>query len=147
MKIQTRYKQLMSLESIAMTDIIMNMFVFFFISFSLLYTFNPRQNSNIKVRLPEGATKTKQIKNEAIVVTVTDKNEIYLDNNKINQKNLLSDLKAYAGKTKKKSIVVRADKMAYVNYFVEVLDTAKQAGIDRISVSIELNDKKTKQQP
>ena len=56
MKVRTTNKQFLTLESVAMTDIVMNMFIFFFITFSLLYTFNPQQESKIKVNLPKGMT-------------------------------------------------------------------------------------------
>ena len=56
MKIRRSFKPPVSLESVAMTDIIMNLFIFFFITFSLLYTFNPFGESKIKIDLPKGTT-------------------------------------------------------------------------------------------
>jgi hypothetical protein len=48
-KIAPTRKYMFNLESVAMTDIVLNMFIFFFISFSLLYTFNPTKAKVIKV--------------------------------------------------------------------------------------------------
>ncbi|MDD5583801.1 MAG: hypothetical protein PHV55_01915, partial [Candidatus Omnitrophica bacterium] len=52
MKIYGRRDYLVNLESVAMTDIVMNMFIFFFISFSLLYTFNADRLKKLGVNLP-----------------------------------------------------------------------------------------------
>ena len=71
MKIRSAGRPQLTLESVAMTDIIMNMFVFFFISFSLLYTFNPQRESKIKVNLPKGVTDVKSRGEKPLVVTVT----------------------------------------------------------------------------
>jgi len=51
-KIRMSGQYMVSLESIVMTDIVMNLFIFFFISFSLLYSFDPSRAKQIKVNLP-----------------------------------------------------------------------------------------------
>jgi len=142
MKIKSSHKSLLSLESVALTDIIMNLFIFFFISFSLLYTFNPYQESKIKVSLPKGATNLQERDDAPIVVTVTAKNDIYIGNTLIPRESILDELKKYSKDSKKQSVVVKADRQASVDYFVKVLDAAKQAGIDKLGVSIELEGNK-----
>ena len=142
MKIKSSRKSLLSLESVALTDIIMNLFIFFFISFSLLYMFNPYQESKIKVSLPKGATNLQERDDAPIVVTVTAKNDIYIGNTLIPRESILDELKKYNKDSKKQSVVVKADRQASVDYFVKVLDAAKQAGIDKLGVSIELEGNK-----
>lgn len=141
MKIKTKSRLTLSLESVAMTDIVMNMFIFFFISFSLLYTFNPQQESKIKVNLPKGMTISKLKGENPLVISVTAKNEIYVANNKINERMLLQEINRYAKDAQKNGVLVKADKRALVDYFVKVIDAAKQAGINKVSVSIELQKK------
>jgi biopolymer transport protein ExbD len=141
MKIKTTNKLTLSLESVAMTDIIMNMFIFFFISFSLLYTFNPQQESKIKVELPKGMTMAKMKGENPLVITVTAKNEIYVASNKISEQTLLQEINRYAKDAKQNGVIIKADKRALVDYFVKVVDAAKQAGINKVSVSIELKKK------
>ena len=141
MKIRTANKPFLSLESVAMTDIVMNMFIFFFTSFSLLYTFSPQQESKIKVNLPKGVT-TVQSKGETpLVVTVSARNEIYIGANRVPAADILGAFKRQAGTAKRNGVIVKADRQASVDYFVKVLDAAKQAGIDKVSVSIELQKK------
>jgi biopolymer transport protein ExbD len=141
MKIKRKSRLNLSLESVAMTDIIMNMFIFFFITFSLLYTFNPQQESKIKVNLPKGMTLAKMKGENPLVITVTAKNEIYVANNKINEGMMLQEINRYAKDAQKNGVLVKADKRAVVDYFVKVIDAVKQAGINKVSVSIELQQK------
>lgn len=141
MKIKPNNKLNLSLESIAMTDIILNMFIFFFISFSLLYTFNPKQESNIKVNLPKGMTMTKAKGENPLVVAVTAKNEIFIANNRVSEQALHRELAKYATDAKKNGVIVKADKRASVDFFVRVLDAAKVAGLNKVSISIELQKK------
>jgi biopolymer transport protein ExbD len=141
MRIKASSRHTLTLESVAMTDIVLNMFIFFFISFSLLYTFNPRQESKIKVNLPKGLTQVQPKGENPVVVTVTSKNDIYIGNDLVPPRNLIEELRKQGQEAKRNGVIVKADKQAAVDYFVKVLDAAKQAGIERVSVSIELKRK------
>ena len=99
MKVRTTNKQFLTLESVAMTDIVMNMFIFFFVSFSLLYTFNPHQESKIKVSLPKGMTMAQLKGDNPLVVTVTAKNEIYITNALVTERSLNERMAGYARTT------------------------------------------------
>jgi len=116
----------------------MNMFIFFFVSFSLLYTFNPHQESKIKVSLPKGMTMAQLKGDNPLVVTVTAKNEIYITNALVTERSLNERMAGYAKDYRDKGVIVKADRQASVDYFVKVLDAAKLAGISKVSVSIEL---------
>jgi biopolymer transport protein ExbD len=141
MRIKASSRLTLTLESVAMTDIVLNMFIFFFVSFSLLYTFNPRQESKIKVNLPKGLTRVQPKGENPVVVTVTSKNDIYIGNDLVPPGNLIEELKKQGQAANRNGVIVKADKQAAVDYFVKVLDAAKQAGIERVSVSIELKRK------
>ncbi len=141
MKIKTSNKLFLSLESVAMTDIVLNMFIFFFTSFSLLYTFNPHQESKIKVSLPKGVTQVPYKGESPVVVTVTAKNDMFIDNKQVSSRDLANELKKHEATAKKYGVIIKADKQASVDYFVKVLDAAKQAKIEKVSVSIELQKK------
>jgi biopolymer transport protein ExbD len=142
MKIRSFRKTYVSLDSVAMTDIVMNMFIFFFVSFSLLYTFNPVKESKIKVNLPGGVTNYQKQSESPIIVSVTAKNDIYIGNKKTGQDSLMKELSSLSQSAKKNGLVIKSDRQSSVDKFVNVLDAAKQAGIDKLSVSIELHEKK-----
>jgi biopolymer transport protein ExbD len=136
MRIKPKVKPSLSLESIAMTDIVMNLFIFFFISFSLLYTFNPTKESKIEVALPEGRVKSEGESRGPLVVTVTAKNEIYIAGERISVERLDADLAARSQEDKQAGVLVRADKAAAVEQLVKVLDSAKGAGVAKLGVAI-----------
>ncbi|MFH1175963.1 MAG: biopolymer transporter ExbD [Acidobacteriota bacterium] len=137
MNIKPATRSFLSLESVAMTDIVMNLFIFFFISFSLLYTFNPTKESRIEVQLPSGRAKSEGQGRGPLVVTVNAKNEIFIAGARVSPESLESDLKARSNEDKQVGVMVRADQAAAVEYLVKVLDAAKQAGVAKLGVAIE----------
>jgi biopolymer transport protein ExbD len=80
MKIKTHRDSVVTLESIAFTDIILNIFIFFFTAFSLVYTFNPARESRIIVKLPKADIKAPVDQTEPIIINITNRNEIFLKN-------------------------------------------------------------------
>ena len=137
MKIAAANKLLLSLESAALTDIIMNLFIFFFISFSLLYTFNPNTQSEIKVNLPRGTVDLEKFKGP-VIVSITNDNSIYFNSEKIELKDLTMSLSKDIEKTKEAGLVIMSDKEASVDTLVKVLDTSKAAGISKLGIAIEV---------
>ncbi|OGW91543.1 MAG: hypothetical protein A3D28_04715 [Omnitrophica bacterium RIFCSPHIGHO2_02_FULL_63_14] len=137
LKIRTSQKSFLSLESVAMTDIVMNLFIFFFISFSLLYTFNPRRESKIEVKLPEGQKGQGARAETPLVVTVTSGNEIFIGKTRVAVNELRKRLKEKLGSAGDAGLVVRADRSASVDTLVKVLDGAKGTGYKRLGVAIQ----------
>jgi len=145
MKIKTRRDAVVSLESIAFTDIIMNMFIFFFTSFSLVYTFNPTRESNITVKLPQADVKAPVDQKETIVVTINSRNEIFLNKKSRNLGDLKKELQSLIASNKTRPVIVRADKSVVFDRVVQVLDVAKNSGVERLGIAIE--EKPTKARP
>ena len=121
-----------------MTDIVMNLFIFFFISFSLLYTFNPSKESKIEVKLPEGQTKESAGHGaEPLTVTITFANEIFIGKTRVFPEALKKELTAHANTEKQNGLLVKSDKASSVDMLVKVLDAAKQVGIQKLGVAIQ----------
>ena len=137
MKIKTRRDSIVSLESVAITDIILNMFIFFFTSFSLVYTFNPARESRIIVKLPQADIKTPVDQKEPIVVTINSRNEVFLKNKPKNLRDLKKELQSLIAFNKTRPVIVRADKSVVFDRVVQVLDVAKNAGVERLGIAIE----------
>ncbi len=137
MKVQVSKKSFLTLESVAMTDIVMNLFIFFFISFSLLYTFNPNKESKIQVKLPEGAMREAEGSTPPLVVTITAGNEVFIGNNRVFLDRLKKELSARPAAEKQAGILVKSDRSASVEYLVKALDAAKQSGIQKLGVAIQ----------
>lgn len=137
MKIAPSSKSFLSLESVAMTDIVMNLFIFFFISFSLLYTFNPHKESKIEVKLPEGSSKQEARGGTPLVVSISSGNEIFFGKTRILPSKLKKEFESRAYLAKESGVLVRADKTSSVDTMVKVLDAAKQAGLGKLGVAVE----------
>jgi biopolymer transport protein ExbD len=141
MKIKRSFKPPLSLESVAMTDIIMNLFIFFFISFSLLYTFNPYNESKIKINLPKGTTTVQDTIDSPVIISIDSKNEIFISDKQISADQIASELTALSDRAKQNGIIIKADKLSLVDFFVKVLDATKESGIEKVGISIELEKK------
>jgi biopolymer transport protein ExbD len=137
MKIKTHRDSVVSLESVAITDIILNMFIFFFTSFSLVYTFNPARESRIFVKLPKADIKTPGDQKEPIIVTINSRNELFLNNKPRNLRNLKMELESLVAFNKTRPVIVRADKSVVFDRVVQVLDVSKNAGVERLGIAIE----------
>ena len=137
MKIKTHRDAVVSLESVAITDIILNMFIFFFTSFSLVYTFNPARESRIIVKLPQADIKMPADQTEPIVVTINSRNEVFLNNRSKSLKDLKTELQSLTALNRTKPVIVRADKSVVFDRVVQVLDVAKNSGVERLGIAIE----------
>lgn len=138
MKIRSSHKSFLSLESVAMTDIVMNLFIFFFISFSLLYTFSPTKESRIEVKLPDASAREAALKEgEPLVVSVTSGNEIYIEKKLVLSSALKKEFSSRQAQAKNAGVIVRSDKSASVDTLVKVLDVAKQIGAQKLGVAVE----------
>lgn len=137
MKVKLHRDSYVRLESIALTDIIFCIFIFFFISFSLVYTFNPTRESKIDIKLPKADVKAPPDQAKVITVTINSKNEIYLNNKPKTLKDLKSELQSLVAFNKDRPVIIRADKSVVFDRVIQVLDVTKSAGIERLGLAIE----------
>jgi biopolymer transport protein ExbD len=137
MKIKTRRNSAVTLESIALTDIILNIFIFFFTAFSLIYTFNPTRETKITVKLPKADIRTPVDQKQPVLITINSRNEVFLNNNRRNLKDLKVELESLMAFNKMRPVVVRADKSVVIDRVVQVLDVANNSGVERLGIAIE----------
>lgn len=137
MKIKSRREFRVTLESLAITDIILNIFIFFFTAFSLLYTFNPMRESKIIVKLPQADIKTPPDQKQPIIVNINNRNEVFLSNKLTTLPGLKKELEALIAFNKERPVIVRADKTVVFDRVVQVLDIANKSGVERLGIAIE----------
>ena len=136
MKIRIHRSYLSGLESVAMTDIVLNMFIFFFISFSLLYTFDPNRLQRIEVNLPKAASGASLEQKERFYVTLTEEGKIYVEKDGVSLDGLKSRLSARFKEDKNLNVIIRVDKKAIFDRVTEVLDAVNLVGIKQISIAV-----------
>ena len=131
---------LVALESVAMTDIVMNMFIFFFISFSLIYTFNPSKMSKIEVRLPKASTAVALEGSERLIFAVTREGRYFINEEEIRGSDIRTALEARLKENAALSVVLKVDGSARFDNVVRALDIINELNIRKISIASIRND-------
>ena len=126
---------LIALESVAMTDIVMNMFIFFFISFSLIYTFNPAKMSKIEIKLPKASTAVALEGSEKLLLTVTKDGRYYINEEKVKGNEIKKALELKLKENPGLSVVMKVDGSAKFTSVVRVLDIINELDIRKVSVA------------
>lgn len=135
MKIKGRKEFLFTLENVAMTDIIMNMFIFFFISFSLLYTFSPQRIQKLDVKLPEANNVVPIEDKNQINISITSEGGLYIDKDKVTLAGLKEKLAVKYKANPKSTVILRADKSVRFKQIVSVLDMLTELKVTRLSIA------------
>lgn len=126
-KRHTKLEQGMKQIDIApLIDVIFQLLIFFMLSSS--FTFQ----SGINVKLPKAVT-SDIIKEENYIITITNENVIYLNNQIVTFKELEEKLKLPANKSR--PILIKSDRRASMGRIVDVWDLCRNLGIERINIA------------
>lgn len=126
-----------ALESVAMTDIILNMFIFFFISFSLLYTFNSQRLHKLGVDIPK-AKSAKPVDNGRVInVSVAKNGIIYFEKEAVTLDELVDAIELSKSKNSTVRVLLQADKAASFKDVAKVLDVLNDIQIQNIGIAVE----------
>ena len=134
-KIKGTKGYLIALESVAMTDIVLNMFIFFFISFSLLYTFSATRMSKIEVRLPKASTAVALEGAGRIIVTINRQGDYYVDDQKVAGSGLKAALASRVKEDPGIGLLLRVDGSSKFDRVVRALDVINELDIRKVSVA------------
>ncbi|HOU36770.1 MAG TPA: biopolymer transporter ExbD [Candidatus Omnitrophota bacterium] len=135
MKIAGRKTYMSSMESVAMTDIVLNMFIFFFISFSLLYTFNPQRVQKLEVKLPAAQHTTTIDKMSQVNITLTNEGILYFEQEVVTLRELKDRVRRLHASNPAVVVVLRADKLVNFKSVVGVLDMLTELGISNLNIA------------
>lgn len=118
-----------------MTDIVMNLFIFFFISFSLIYTFNPTKASKIEVRLPRASTATAMEGSEKVVLAITREGKFFVNDDAVKSSELRPVILSRIKDNPDLSVLLKVDANARFENVVRALDVLNDLDIRKISVA------------
>lgn len=135
MKISGRRSYLVNLESVVMTDIVLNMFIFFFISFSLLYTFSPYRVKKLEVKLPEAASAAAVSDKKQVNITINNEGAVYLDQEAVTKKTLREKLSLRYNVNPGLSVIVSSDGLVRFKDVVDVLDILNAIGVKNLNIA------------
>ena len=125
-----RKKAFSEINITPLTDVALVLLIIFMIAAPLIV------QSGIKVKLP-GAVKNDVAPEKNVIVTITAEGKVFLANNEIALKNLLSPLSALIAANTSKIVIINADKNVAHGIVVSVLDIARQAGAEKLFESTE----------
>jgi biopolymer transport protein ExbD len=130
MKIETTCKRLAMFSTISLTDIVLLLLIFFLLTSSFVL------QPGIKIKLPKAAS-GQQDDADKVFLTITEKEQIYLNQKPISQANLGSSLRELLQGNPDKLVVVRADKDLSLEATIHIIDIAKLAGAERFMIATE----------
>lgn len=136
MRIRTGVEANAPLESVAITDIVLNMFIFFFTAFSLVSTFHPVREGRVAVVLPQAASRRIEPRREPLVVTVDGGSRLFFGAGAVTRAELAAALAAALAREPARPVLVRADRSVPLQTVVAVLELARDAGAAEAGIAI-----------
>jgi len=135
MEFEGRRKVSTQLNIAPLIDVVFQLLIFF----ALISRFVTQPG--IKISLPSAVT-AKLHPEEDIIISITQDNNLYLNEERITLDNLLDKLRLKMSQTKKKTVIIRADEKINLGLAVKVMDIAKQAEAEGLVISTKPEDVK-----
>lgn len=138
MRFKRQNRVLFGMESIALTDIIMNMFIFFFITFSFLATFSKAKEGQVDVSLPKAVSATPRPEKKGISVNLTKDGKLLFEKEAVTLEQLKARFQAEKTTGAEITVIVRADKEVPHGRVVEVMDLARTEGLSKLAIATQV---------
>jgi biopolymer transport protein ExbD len=113
----------------------MNMFIFFFISFSLIYTFSPTIVSRISVNLPKASSAVALEGSEKVIIAISGGGEYFINDDRVKAGDLKKALRARLSDNPDISLLLKIDGAAQFGRVAKALDAINELNISRVSVA------------
>ncbi len=97
----------------------------------------PMLSMGIDVNLPRVKSKSVDVTEEKLVLTVTEAKEIYLNKTKMQLSELNPKLEAIFANRIDREVFLRADKNVPYGFVVEVMSEVRKAGVDKLGMITE----------
>lgn len=136
MKISGKRNHFLNLESVAMTDIVLNMFIFFFISFSLLYTFSPNRLQKLGINIPKAKHGETLEAAKQVNIYIDKKGVIFLEKEPVLPDELIEELKAFTRNDTGTKVLLHADEFAQFKYIARVLDAVSTLNLENFNIAV-----------
>lgn len=114
-----------------MLDMTFIMLIFFIVTASFV------KETGIEVSKPTAATATKQERGN-ILIAIRENGEVYMDKQRIDIRAVRANVERMRAENPEASVVIIADKGSRNGLFVEVMDQARLAGAQGISIAADV---------
>lgn len=130
MKLEMTNKPLVNFSVSSLTDIVMLLLIFFLLTSQFVL------QTGVKIKLP-GAKNNEQLAPSKLVVTMSDKGEIFVGDEKIQLEMLPGKLNQLKAASPENNLILRADKSVPVELVIKVIDAARGIGINKFTIETE----------
>lgn len=130
MKLEMNNKPLVAFSVSSLTDIVMLLLIFFLLTSQFVL------QTGVKIKLP-GAKNNEQLAPSKLVVTLSDKGEIFIGDERIQLEMLAGKLNQMKASSPENNLILRADKSVPVELVIKVIDSARGIGIQKFTIETE----------
>lgn len=111
-----------------MLDVVFIMLIFFIVTASFI------KETGVEVNRPE-ANSSQQIEKASILIAVRDNGEVWMDQRRIDIRQVRANIERLRAENPQGSVVVQADAKATTDIVVRVLDAAREAGVFDVALA------------
>ncbi len=113
-----------------MLDVVFIMLIFFIVTASYVKV------AGVEVNRPPAVTATSKPKGN-ILIAITENGQIWIDRNQVEPRSLRTHIERLHSENPQGSIIIQADKNSQNHLLIAVMDAAKAAKVNRISIAAE----------
>ena len=111
-----------------MLDVVFIMLIFFIVTASFV------KESGIDVNRPDASTATVKERGN-ILVAITNNNQVWIDRRQVDVRSVRANIERLRAENPQGAVVVQADKDSKNGLLVQVMDAARQAGVENVSIA------------
>ncbi|WP_446831740.1 ExbD/TolR family protein [Candidatus Foliamicus sp.] len=111
-----------------MLDVVFIMLIFFIVTASFV------KETGIDVNRPDAPTAVRQ-ERANILVAISASNEIWIDRRRVDPRAVRANIERLHAENPEGSVIIQADKRAFTETLVSVMDSARQAGVFNVSIA------------
>ncbi|MEE9448077.1 MAG: biopolymer transporter ExbD [Arenicellales bacterium] len=111
-----------------MLDVVFIMLIFFIVTATFV------KESGIDVNRPDAATAVKKEKAN-ILIAINENNEIWVDRRQVDIRSVRPNIERLHAENPQGSVVIQADKKAYTETLIKVMDAARAAGVFNVAIA------------
>jgi biopolymer transport protein ExbD len=111
-----------------MLDVVFIMLIFFIVTASFV------KEAGIDVNRPDAQTAVKKEKAN-ILVAISANNEIWIDRRKVDPRAVRANIERLHAENPQGTVVIQADKEAKTETLIQVMDSARQAGVYDVAIA------------
>jgi len=111
-----------------MLDVVFIMLIFFIVTASFV------KESGLDVNRPDAPTAVKK-ENANILVAIGANNEIWINRRRIDPRAVRANIERMHAENPEGAVIIQADKKAFTETLVTVMDSARQVGVFNVSIA------------